>query len=171
MKLFLFLPFKIMKTKNLRTIVLALSAILLASCCHKEPVNQLVGHWGCETYISCRTHDDGSEQWDTLHYDVGSGQGYELWFREDGSGKLKLNESPAFIKEFSCTYELDEENKQVLIYGNGWLYALYGSQYLDQNEMRFDLEECSENAFTASWINYVSEDKPFFERFYLKRIE
>lgn len=159
-----------MKSKVIKTIMVALTAIFLSSCCH-EPVNKLVGHWGCETYISCRIHDDGAEQWDTLHYGVGTGRGYELWFKQDGTGKLRLNESPAFIKEFSCTYDIDEEGQQVVIHGSAWLYALYGSVYMDQNEMRFDLEACNDSAFTASWINFVSEDKPFFERFYLKKID
>lgn len=159
-----------MKRKIFRTIVLALAAVLMASCCHEELPNKLVGHWGCETYISCRTHDDGSEQWDTLNYGVGTGRGYELWFNQDGSGKLKLNESPALIKEFKCHYEMDEENQQVVITGNAWFFAIYGSN-LDVKEARFDMEEWHEDAFTVSWINKVSEDKPFFERFYLKKIE
>ena len=85
-------------------------------------------------------------------------------------GKLKLNESPALIKEFKCHYEMDEENQQVVITGNAWFFAIYGSN-LDVKEARFDMEEWHEDAFTVSWINKVSEDKPFFERFYLKKIE
>lgn len=159
-----------MRRKAFITITAIIASLLLASCCHEELPNKLVGHWGCETYISCRTNDDGSEQWDTLYYGVGNGRGYELWFNNDGSGKLKLNESPALIKEFSCKYELDEENQQVVIFGNAWFFALYGSQ-LDAKEARFNIEEWSDNAFTVSWINVVSEDKPFFERFFLKRIK
>ena len=147
-----------------------MAMFLLASCCHKDPISKLVGHWGCETYISCRTDDDGVEDWDTLQYGVGTGRGYELWFNPDGSGKLKLNESPAVIKTFSCKYEMDEESQQVVIFGNAWFFALYGSN-MEANEARFDMEEWSEDAFTVSWMNPFSEDKPFFERFYLKRIE
>ena len=159
-----------MKRKAFHTIIGVLAALLLASCCPEETPNKLVGHWGCETYISCRFNDDGSEQWDTLYYGVGTGRGYELWFREDGTGKLKLNESPALIKEFSCNYEMDEENQQVVIFGNAWFFALYGSN-LDAKEARFDMEEWHEDAFTVSWTNLVSEDEPFFERFFLKKIE
>lgn len=152
--------------------VTACLSIGWTSCCSKEPLNtQLVGHWGCETYISCRTNDEGVERWDTLYYEVGEGHGYELWFRIDGSGKLRLNDSPAFLKEFSCTYELDEEQEQIVIHGSAWLWALYGSLYLDENEVRFDIETLNDTVLNVSWTNIVSESKPFFERFILKKIE
>lgn len=128
------------------------------------------GHWGCETYISCRQRTDGSERWDTLHYEVGAGHGYELWFRLDGTGRLRLNDSPALIKDFSCTYELDQEQHQVVVHGSGWLYALYGSLYLDENECRFDILELNDTVLNVEWINSVSESRPFYENFYLRKI-
>lgn len=152
--------------------VMTLLAILgLSSCCHKEPMSvQLLGHWGCERYISCRELDNGSQRWDTLNYVVGEGHGYELWFREDGSGKMRMNDSPLLIKEVSCTYELDEDLKEILIRGSGLIFLIYGSLYLDENEIRFNINTLNDTVLDVSWINNVSESKPYYENFYLKKI-
>ena len=142
------------------------------SCRHQDnEATMLHGHWGCETYISCRTRTDGTERWDTLRYEVGEGHGYELWFRENGTGKLRLNDSPALIKEFNCTYELDEDQQQIVIHGSAWLYALYGSLYLDENEGRFDITTLNDSVLNVWWYNEVSESRPFYEYFYLKKIK
>lgn len=158
--------------KKIYWIIIALVAVAaLASCRHKKDENTMLhGHWGCETYISCRTRDDGSEKWDTLRYEVGEGHGYELWFRSDGTGRLRLNDSPAFIKDFSCTYELDHDQNQIVIHGSAWLWALYGSLYLDENEVRFDVITLNDSVLNVEWINRVSETKPFYENFYVKKI-
>lgn len=160
-----------MKTKYLFFLSTVLLSCFLA--CKPKPtdVDPLLGHWGCETYISCRTNDDGAEQWDTLYYEVGTGRGYEVWFRVDGSGKIRLNESPAFIKDFPLTFEHDKENAEIIVHGSAWLFALYGTLYMEENEAKFSIETLEETALTLSWTNFVSEEKPFFERFYLKRIE
>lgn len=161
--------------KNNRTIknlaVILLSFVGLASCCHKEPlIQQLIGHWGCEQYISCRTLDDGSERWDTLHYKVGAGHGYEFWFRENGSGKFRMNDSPALIKEVSITYELDEDQNQIVIHGSTFFYLFYGSQFFDENEARFNIVTLNDSVLNVNWTNLVSENKPFYENFYLRKI-
>lgn len=162
--------------KRFKTVVscaILLASVLLGatSCKPKTDTHAMLwGHWGCEQYISCRTRADGSEKWDTLNYQVGSGHGYELWFNQDGSGRLRLNDSPAFIKEFSCTYEFDDENQQLVVHGSTWLYALYGSLYLDANEVRFDILSLTPTEFQVYWVNEVSESRPFQEYFYLRKI-
>lgn len=160
--------------RRLRFLLIAIAAVVIAafaSCRRDKDENVLIqGHWGCETYISCRTRSDGSEKWDTLHYEVGEGHGYELWFRMDGTGRLRLNDSPAFIKDFSCTYEIDKEQQQIVVHGSAWLYALYGSLYLEENEGRFDILTLNDSVLNVEWINVVSETKPFYENFYLRKI-
>ena len=155
-----------------RNFLLSVLVACFLVACQPKPVevDPLLGHWGCETYISCRTEDDGAERWDTLHYEVGTNRGYEVWFRSDGSGKIRLNESPAFIKDFAMTFEHDTEHQEIVVHGSAWLFALYGSLYMEENEARFQVESLDTKALTLSWINYISEEQPFFERFYLKRI-
>lgn len=158
--------------RKFRQILLALGLLaLFASCRHGKDENVMLhGHWGCDTYVSCRIRNDGSEKWDTLRYEVGDGHGYELWFRPDGTGRLRLNDSPAFIKDFSCTYELDDELQQIVVHGSAWLYALYGSLYLDENEVSFDILTLNDSVLNVEWINSVSESTPFYENFYLRKI-
>lgn len=155
-------------------LVLLGSMVVGGVSCRSKVENDLVklhGHWGCETYISCRTRDDGTEKWDTLTYEVGTNHGYELWFRQDGTGKLRLNDSPALIKEFSCTYELDKDLNQIVIHSSAWLYAIYGTILdLDVNEVRFDINTLNDSVLDVSWTNEISETKPFFEHFFLKKI-
>lgn len=151
---------------------LALTAMVLmtlASCCKKEEYAQcpLVGHWGCEQYISCRTNSDGSEKWDTLQYEVGEGHGYEVFFYTDGSGKLVLNDSPALIKKFNCDYDYDSISQVLTIYNTSWIITMFS----DVTSADMDIEEVTANTIRASWINHFSEPDPFFERFFLKRID
>ncbi len=147
----------------------ALVLMTLASCCKKEEYVKcpLVGHWGCEQYISCRTNSDGSEKWDTLQYEVGEGHGYEVFFYTDGSGKLILNDSPALIKKFNCDYDYDSIGHVLTIYNTSWIITMFS----DVTSADMDIEEVTANTIRASWINHFSEPDPFFERFFLKRID
>ena len=154
---------------TLFVLAIALAAIL-TSCRKTQTLSPIVGHWGCEQYVSCRTDSLGHEQWDTLYFEVATGGDYELFFNTDGTGKLKLGNSPAFIKEFPCTYEYDSEAKVLAIESSSWLYALYGAIYLDENHAEFDVESLTETTFVASWTNRLSEPQPFFEKFFIKRI-
>ena len=156
----------------------AMLVLLAFSACKKEkPVDPeedlppVVGHWGCEQYVSCRD-SLGFEDWDTIPYEVGPDKGIEVFFLEDGSGKLWLNESPAMIKKFNCSYYYDAENKQVVIEAPGMLYLIYQSVLaLNENRAVFDIEQITDSTMVASWTNEVSETIPFFERFFLKRID
>ena len=162
-----------MRDKKVRIgIVMVVAGMALASCGKKTlPVSPLVGHWGCEEYVSCRTDSLGAEQWDTLRFEAVAGGEYEIFFNADGTGLLKLNNSPAFIKEFSCKYEYDSVAQTITVESSTWLYALYGSLFLDENRADFDVEIFTESTVVASWTNYLSEPQPFFERFYIKRID
>ena len=162
-----------MKNKVLSSI-LALTAVFILASCHKpneEAVSPVVGHWGCEQYVSCRTDSTGFEKWDTLCYEACVGGEYEIFFNADGKGLLKLNNSPAFIKEFSCKYAFDSVRQVISVEGSAWLFALYGSLYMDENYAEFNIEQLTDSTLVASWTNHVSEPIPFFERFFLKRIE
>lgn len=167
--------FYIMKRNKIIVQVAAYFMLLVFSSCRKDPVNNapVVGHWGCEQYVSCRTIDSiGNVRWDTLSYDLGYGKGIEVFFNEDWSGKLCLNESPAVIKNFNCTYSYDEAQKQVVVEAPGLLYGIYHTILsLTENRAVFDIEQIDSTSMVASWTNYVSEDTPFFERFFLKRID
>ncbi len=147
------------------------AAALLAACSKPESTAAIVGHWGCEQYVSCRTDSLGVEHWDTLRYEAVAGGEYELFFNADGTGLLKLNNSPAFIKQFSCKYEYDTLAQVITIESSSWLYALYGSLFMDENQAVFDVERMTDSLVVASWTNRLSEPEPFFERFFLKRIE
>ena len=158
-----------MKKKNL---VWALAAVLLlamASCHkdHKYANCPLVGHWGCEQYVSCRIDSTGYEKWDTLQYAVGSGLGYEVYFYKDGSGKLLLNDSPALIKKFNCDYEYDTVNHTLTIYNTSWIISMFS----DATSADMNIELLTSDSIVSSWTNHFSEPKPFFERFFMKRID
>ena len=160
-----------MKKKN-RIGILALAALVLltVSACHKGEKyanSPLVGHWGCEQYVSCRTDSTGHEQWDTLQYEVATGRGYEVYFHADGSGKLLLNDSPALIKKFNCDFDYNPETQVLTIYNTSWIISIFS----DATSADMDIEELTSNSITASWINHFSEPTPFFERFFLKRID
>ena len=148
---------------------LILVSLALASCrkTMDNPSNPLVGHWGCEKYVSCRTDSTGYEKWDTLCYEVGPGLGYEVYFYNEGSGKLLLNESPALIKKFNCEYEYDSVNQVLTILNTSWIISIYS----DATSADMDIESLTDSTIVASWTNYFSEPIPFFERFYMKRME
>ena len=149
--------------------VLALLMLVTTSCCKEKKYADLplVGHWGCEQYVSCRTDSTGYEKWETLQYEVGSGKGYEVYFYADGSGKLMLNESPALIKNFSCNFDYDSVSHTLTLYNTSWIITLFS----DATSADMNIEEVTDQNITASWTNYFSEPEPFFERFFLKRIE
>jgi len=158
--------------KIIRIAFLACSALVLLamSACHKEQRYAncpLVGHWGCEEYVSCRTDSMGYEKWDTLYYEVGEGHGYEVYFYADGSGKLLLNDSPALIKKFNCEYDYDSVGRILTIYNTSWIISIFS----DATSADMDIEEVTANSIKASWTNHFSEPEPFFERFFLKRID
>ena len=158
--------------KHIRTSILAMATLVLLSSisCHKEEQFAdlpLVGHWGCEQYISCRTDSLGYEKWDTLQYEVGAGRGYEVYFFADGSGKLLLNDSPALVKKFNCSFDYDSTLQILTIYNTSWIISVFS----DATSADMVLEEVADNHIRASWTNYFSEPVPFFERFFLKRID
>ena len=149
---------------------LIVMVLLAMTSCHKsmEYANSpLVGHWGCEQYISCRTDSTGFEKWDTLQYEVGAGHGYEVYFYADGTGKLLLNDSPALIKKFNCDYDYDSISQVLTIYNTSWIISVFS----DATSADMDIELITASNIEASWINYFSEPVPFFERFFLKRID
>ena len=158
------------KTTHIGFLALITMVLLATTSCHKplEYANSpLVGHWGCEQYISCRTDSLGFEKWDTLQYEVGAGHGYEVYFFADGSGKLLLNDSPALIKKFNCDYDYDSISQILTIYNTSWIISVFS----DATSADMDIELITESKIEASWINYFSEPVPFFERFFLKRID
>ena len=143
---------------------------LLGSCCKEKQKYAdcpLVGHWGCEQYISCRTDSTGYEKWETFEYEVGSGHGYEVYFYADGSGKLYLNDSPALIKKFNCNYDYDSVNQILTIYNTSWII----SHFTDATSADMVIEEVTDNTISSSWTNYFSEPVPFYEHFFLRRID
>ena len=154
----------------------ALLAMLLLASCHKEEVTfdtPVVGHWACEQYVSHRVDTAaGVDRWDTICYDPHADTiDYELFFYNTGKGLLKLNNSPAWIKEFSCDYVYDSIEQVVRIESSSWLMGLYGSLLHNEKNAVFNVETLTDSTFVASWTNHVSEDIPFFERFFLKRID
>ena len=160
-----------MEKKN-RIGYFALVAMLLlaVTSCRKHEKYEgspIVGHWGCEQYVSCRTDSTGYENWETLQYEVGEGHGYEVYFYADGSGRLLLNDSPALIKKFTCNYDYNSENQILTIYNTSWIVSVFS----DATTADMVIEEITDNTIRASWTNYFSEPTPFFERFFLKRID
>ena len=153
-------------------LVLTVITVLALGSCGKQGEEKyahspLVGHWGCEQYVSCRTDSTGFEQWDTLQYEVGIGRGYEVYFYADGSGRLLLNDSPALIKKFDCSFDYDSVSQTLTIYNTAWIISLFS----DATSADMAIESIAANSIQASWTNYFSEPVPFFERFFLKRIE
>ena len=159
-----------MKTKIQIGVLALLAMVLLAASCQKVEkyaTSPLVGHWGCEQYISCRTDSTGYEKWETFQYEVGSGHGYEVYFYTDGSGKLLLNDSPALIKKFNCNYDYDSISQILTIYNTSWIISVFS----DATSADMNIESITDTTIVASWTNYFSEPTPFFERFFLKRID
>ena len=159
-----------MKTKIRIGFIALVSMVLLmaTSSCKKEKYanSPLLGHWGCEQYVSCRTDSAGVEKWDTLHYEVGEGHGYEVDFYADGSGQLSLNDSPAVIKKFNCNYDYNSESQILTIYNTSWIISTFS----DATSADMVIEEITDTNIVASWTNHFSEPMPFFERFFLNRI-
>ena len=152
----------------LASMALVMLAVVSCSKPQKYAECPLLGHWGCETYISCRTDSTtGYEKWDTLCYEVGEGLGYEVFFYADGSGRLVLNDSPALVKKFNCDYDYDSISGVLTIYNTMWIVSLF----TDATSADMDIEEVTESTIVSSWINYFSEPVPFFERFFMKRID
>lgn len=154
----------------------ALLAMLLLASCHKEKeevITPVVGHWACEQYVSHRVDTAaGVDRWDTICYDPHADTiDYEVFFYATGKGLLKLNNSPAFIKEFSCDYVYDSIEQVITIESSSWLMGLYGSLLHNEKNAVFNVETLTDSTLVASWTNRVSEDIPFFERFVLKRID
>ena len=143
-----------MKKKNHIVFLALITMVLLAmTSCHKPleyADSPLVGHWGCEQYISCRTDSLGFEKWDTLQYEVGAGHGYEVYFFADGSGKLLLNDSPALIKKFNCDYDYDSISQILTIYNTSWIISVFS----DATSADMDIELITASKIEASWINY-----------------
>lgn len=160
------------KLPQIGILVLIVIMVVIFGCKKKnQTVSPIVGHWGCEQYVSCRTDSLGVEEWDTSWFEAVAGGEYELFFNADGSGLLKLNNSPAFIKEFSCKYEYNSDNQLLTVESSAWLYALYGSLFMDENQATFKIESLTDSNLVASWTNYLAEPQPFFERFFIKRID
>jgi hypothetical protein len=160
------------KLPQIGILVLIVIMVVIFGCKKKnQTVSPIVGHWGCEQYVSCRTDSLGVEEWDTSWFEAVAGGEYELFFNADGSGLLKLNNSPAFIKEFSCKYEYNSDNQLLTVESSAWLYALYGSLFMDENQATFKIESLTNSNLVASWTNYLAEPQPFFERFFIKRID
>ncbi len=158
------------KTIQIGVLALMTMILLAMSSCRKEEKyanSPLVGHWGCEQYVSCRTDSTGYEKWETFQYEVGEGHGYEVYFYADGTGRLLLNDSPALIKKFNCDYDYNSVNHILTIYNTSWIVSVFS----DATSANMDIEEMTDSSITASWINYFSEPTPFFERFFLKRID
>ena len=160
-----------MKKKRLIGFWATVAVVLLAmNSCRpqkEQPQSRLVGHWGCEPYVSCRTDSFGVEQWDTLHYAVGTGLGCEVDFYANGSGRLRLNDSPAMIKEFTCDYDYDSVSQTLTISNTLWIISASS----DVTSADMAIEKLTDTTIEASWTNRFSEPEPFFERFFLKRID
>ena len=157
----------LLKTGFLGLLTLTLLGLTFCQKSVEYPITPVVGHWGCEKYVSCRTDSLGGEEWETYCFDVGPGLGYEVYFNADGSGKLLLNASPAFIKKFSCDYEYDSVKQMLTLYNTNWILSVYS----DATSADMVIEEVTDSTIVASWTNYFSEPEPFFERFYVKRID
>jgi hypothetical protein len=149
--------------------LIALLLLAVTSCREHDKYegSPIVGHWGCELYVSCRTDSTGYEKWETFQYEIGEGHGYEVYFYADGTGKLLLNDSPALIKKFACDYDYNSETQILTIYNTNWIISMFS----DATTADMVIEEITDNSIRASWTNYFSEPTPFFERFFLKRID
>ena len=82
-------------------------------------------------------------------------------------GELLLNDSPALIKKFNCDFDYDSISQVLTIYNTSWIISMFS----DATSADMDIEEVTSNTIRASWINHFSEPVPFFERFFLRRIE
>ena len=138
----------------------------MPSCRKKQMDSDLVGHWGLEMHVRWETDENDSIVYDTVYHEPVVGKGYEILFESDGTGWLKLNDSPALINKFNLTYDYDPTNMKVMLHCSQLLYILYGYHYADENEVTFAIDELDKQHLTVWWKNTVSEDKPFHERFF-----
>ena len=154
-------------------VLICLVLTALASCDKKVPEsdNPVAGHWGCWRYVSHRTDSAGHDLWDTLDFEVHEGCAYEIFLYDSGKGQLRLNESPAFINAFTCTYHYDSLTHVMRVESSSWLYALYGMAFPEADQVSFAVETLTDSTLVASWTNHLAEPKPFLERFFLKRID
>ena len=140
--------------------------VLMPSCRKQHYDSDLVGHWGLEMHVRWEADENDSIVYDTVYHEPVVGKGYEILFESDGTGWLKLNDSPALINKFNLTYDYDPTNMKVMLHCSQLLYILYGYQYADENEVTFAIDELDKQHLTVWWKNTVSEDKPFHERFF-----
>jgi hypothetical protein len=71
------------------------------------------------------------------------------------------------IKKFNCDFDYDSISQTLTIYNTSWILTMFS----DATSADMAIEEVTDNHIRASWINHFSEPKPFFERFFLTRIE
>ena len=62
---------------------------------------------------------------------------------------------------------VDSISQVLTIYNTSWIISMFS----DATSADMDIEEVTSNTIRASWINHFSEPVPFFERFFLRRIE
>lgn len=160
--------------RNRFTLVIAAMIVVffigMAACQKNTTVTDLpiVGHWGCEQYVSHRVDSSaGIDRWDTSNFIVEAGSGYEVYFYSDGSGKLVLNNTSGMIKRFSCNYEYDSINQKLTIYNTAWIISAFS----DATRADLSVEELTPASIRFSWMNHFSEPVPFFERFFMRRID
>ena len=65
------------------------------------------------------------------------------------------------------THNYDPDTQVLTIYNTSWIISMFS----DATSADMDIEEITDNSIVASWINHFSEPEPFFERFFLKRID
>ena len=73
------------KQSQIGMLVLVVIMMTAYGCKKNQSVSPIVGHWGCEQYVSCRTDSLGVEIWDTSRFEAIAGGEYELFFNQDGS--------------------------------------------------------------------------------------
>ena len=78
-----------------------------------------------------------------------------------------MNDSPAMIKEFTCDYAYDSVSQTLTISNTLWIISAFS----DVTSADMAIEKLTDTTIEASWTNRFSEPEPFFERFFLKRID
>jgi hypothetical protein len=69
-----------------------------------------------------------------------------VFFYDDGTGKLHLNDSPALIKRFNCQYDYDSVSHVLTIYNTSWII----SQFTDATSADMAIEEVTANTIKAT---------------------
>lgn len=159
-----------MKIKSFTLPMAVCVLLLLVSCGNEKKDTPIVGHWGVEQYVSCRTDSAGFDRWDTLNFEAGAGKGYEVFFYNNGKAKLLLNESAKSNKAITCKYDFNTEEQTLTIRGSSWMYALHGTQLPEENKVSINVDILNDTALSAWWTNNVSEAVPFYESFVLKAL-